>query len=161
MSFIVTVFTSLFRCQIPVSYTHLKQQSGLTAAPIIIADQIGTKPAPGVMATRPTTKPVEAPTRVGLPSLITSINIQDIIALALASAVVINAWAASPLAPRALPASVSYTHLDVYKRQQQAMMGSDSEICLSKDKQRQKEYDPGHTVVSVSYTHLDVYKRQT
>lgn len=76
----------------------------MTAAPIIIADQIGTNPAPGVMATRPTTRPVEAPTRVGLPSLITSISIQDIIALALASAIVIKAWAASPLAPRVLPA---------------------------------------------------------
>ena len=45
-----------------------------------------------------------APTKVGFPSLITSINIQDIMALALASAVVINACAASPFAANALPA---------------------------------------------------------
>ena len=80
------------------------QQIGLTSAPMIIADQIGTNPAPGVIATSPTTRPVEAPTKVGFPSLITSINIQDIMALALASAVVINACAASPFAASALPA---------------------------------------------------------
>ena len=53
---------------------------------------------------------------------------------------------------------VSYTHLDVYKRQMHDLMVHD--------------YGPGHRIVSfhaevpedgdmaVSYTHLDVYKRQ-
>ena len=67
-------------------------------------DQIGTNPAPGVIATRPTTRPVDAPTRVGFPSFITSIIIHESIALALAIAVVMNACAARPFAPRALPA---------------------------------------------------------
>ena len=49
---------------------------GLTRAPMMKEAQIGTKPAPGVMATRPTTRPVEAPTRVGFFSLITSSSIQ-------------------------------------------------------------------------------------
>ena len=88
----------------PFNREMVPQQIGLTSAPMIIADQIGTNPAPGVIATNPTTRPVEAPTRVGFPSLITSINIQDIMALALASAVVINACAASPFAANALPA---------------------------------------------------------
>ena len=42
-----------------ISFTP-KKQIGLTNAPMINADQIGTKPAPGVIATRPTTRPVEA-----------------------------------------------------------------------------------------------------
>ena len=33
----------------------IPQQIGLTSAPMINADQIGTKPAPGVIATSPTT----------------------------------------------------------------------------------------------------------
>ena len=51
--------------------------------------------------------------------------------------------------------SVSYTHLDVYKRQVHARL-------LPQDKVEQlyeirKEHG---SVMSVSYTHLDVYKRQ-
>ena len=69
----------------------IPQQIGLTSAPMINADQIGTKPAPGVIATSPTTRPVEAPTKVGFSSFITSISIHDIMALALAIAEVKNA----------------------------------------------------------------------
>ena len=58
----------------------------------------------GVMATSPITRPVDAPTSVGFPSLITSINIQVSIALALDTAVVKNACAAKPFAANALPA---------------------------------------------------------
>ena len=51
------------------------------------------------------------------------------------------------------PCSVSYTHLDVYKRQghckafRTAVGGGLSELCRKR-------------VIPVSYTHLDVYKRQ-
>ena len=66
------------------------------------------------------------------------------------------------LAAYALPAApeaVSYTHLDVYKRQLYFIMG------MFKD----KDYDQvigmtaplaQHIITAVSYTHLDVYKRQ-
>ena len=40
-------------------------------------DQRETKPAPGVIATRPTTAPVQAPTMVGFPNRTFSINIQE------------------------------------------------------------------------------------
>ena len=66
--------------------------------------QIGTKPAPGVIATRPTTRPVEAPTKVGFLSMITSRSIHTTSAIAEAMAEVINAWAARPSAARELPA---------------------------------------------------------
>ena len=58
---------------------------------MINADQIGTNPAPGVMATRPTTRPVQAPTSVGLPSFTVSMSIQDRRAVAADTDVVINA----------------------------------------------------------------------
>ena len=51
--------------------------------------------------------------------------------------------------------AVSYTHLDVYKRQYYTILASDggNTLCY-----------PQHlslpTVAPVSYTHLDVYKRQ-
>ena len=61
-----------------------KKQIGLTKRPMITAAQIGTKPAPGVMATRPITRPVEAPTPVGLPEVIFSIKSQESMAAAAA-----------------------------------------------------------------------------
>ena len=63
--------------------------------------------------------------------------------------------------------SVSYTHLDVYKRQPQEDMGYDianyekvwprygtNEDCFQMIEEAHKRG------ISVSYTHLDVYKRQ-
>ena len=47
------------------------------------------------------------------------------------------------------PKPVSYTHLDVYKRQEE----QDVTFQLIKDKFLE-------IVIPVSYTHLDVYKRQ-
>ena len=46
---------------LPIKKKHI----GDTSAPIIIDDQSGTNPAPGVIATRPTTAPVAAPRTVG------------------------------------------------------------------------------------------------
>src|SRR5215831_1168270 len=73
-------------------------------APIAMAAIGVTKPAAGVMATRPATAPEAAPSTVGLPRVDHSVNIQPRAAAAAAVLVVVKAWAASPLAPRALPA---------------------------------------------------------
>ena len=59
--------------------------------PMISAAQIGTKPAPGVIPTKPATIPVQAPTNVGFLLTTTSQNIQDSIAAAEETAVVTNA----------------------------------------------------------------------
>ena len=67
---------------------------------MIIEDQRETKPAPGVIATKPTTAPEQAPTTEGLPIIIFSIIIQESIAAAAAVLVVIKALIATPaLAP--------------------------------------------------------------
>jgi len=87
----------LIRCTPPT-------QIGLTSKPIIIDAQIGTNPAPGVIATKPTTKPVEQPTSVGFLAVIISIINHEIKPQADEIPVVINAWTAVPLAAKALPA---------------------------------------------------------
>ena len=55
--------------------------------------------------------------------------------------------------------AVSYTHLDVYKRQADTLYKSDFDkilpILIHGDASI-----AGQGIVSVSYTHLDVYKRQ-
>src|SRR2546428_11643434 len=63
-----------------------------------------TYPDAGVIATRPATAPEAAPSTVGLPRLIHSVNIQPSAAAAAAVLVAVNALAARPLASRALPA---------------------------------------------------------
>src|SRR5215470_6609960 len=73
-------------------------------APITI-DAIGvTKPAAGVMATSPATAPDAAPSTVGLPRELHSVNIHASAAAAVAVFVVVKAWAARPPALSALPA---------------------------------------------------------
>src|SRR4029453_8198945 len=62
------------------------------------------KPAAGVIATRPTTIAVAAPTAVGLPERIASRNVHTTSVAAGASIVFTNANEASSPAPRALPA---------------------------------------------------------
>ena len=73
-------------------------------APITIAAIGVTKPAAGVIATSPATAPEAAPSTVGLPRELHSVNIQARAAAAAAVLVVMKAWAASPLAASALPA---------------------------------------------------------
>ena len=55
--------------------------------------------------------------------------------------------------------TVSYTHLDVYKRQvrnaSRKRTAKRGGSCA-----RRARPSPGDTLVAVSYTHLDVYKRQ-
>src|SRR5262247_3316608 len=71
----------------------------------MITDAIGvTKPDAGVMATRPATAPDAAPSTVGLPRLIHSVNIQPRAAAAAPVLVAVKALAARPLASSALPA---------------------------------------------------------
>ena len=53
--------------------------------------------------------------------------------------------------------AVSYTHLDVYKRQAQ------EEVVVQKILEKHPQVDlifGTHNIHPVSYTHLDVYKRQ-
>ena len=69
-----------------------------------MALQIETKPAPGVMATRPATKPVEPPTKDGCPVTCFSIANHENIAAAAETWVVTSAWTAKPLAAKADPA---------------------------------------------------------
>ena len=71
----------------------------------MMIDDIGpTKPAAGVMATSPATAPDAAPSTVGLPRAIHSVNIQPSAAAAAPVLVARKALAARPLAASALPA---------------------------------------------------------
>src|SRR6188472_3598778 len=63
-----------------------------------------TKPAAGVMATRPTTMAVAQPTAVGLPERMASRNVHTTSVAAGASIVVTNASPAIGVAANALPA---------------------------------------------------------
>ena len=63
-----------------------------------------TKPAAGVIATKPTTAPIQNPNTDGFFPLITSKNIQAKPAAAAAVFVVANAFTANELAPNAEPA---------------------------------------------------------
>ena len=59
---------------------------------------------------------------------------------------------------RLLP--VSYTHLDVYKRQVPTMIKKENKpLIYIYNTHQTEEYTPS-SLVAVSYTHLDVYKRQ-
>src|SRR5690606_10396857 len=71
--------------------------------PINRLEGIVTKPAAGVIATRPTTAPIQNPRADGFLPLTASNNIQQRPAAAQAVLVVANAEAASGLAPMALP----------------------------------------------------------
>src|SRR5262245_57110880 len=73
-------------------------------APITMDAMGVTNPAAGVIATSPATAPDAAPSTVGLPRELHSVSIQASAAAAVAVFVVMNAWAARPLAARALPA---------------------------------------------------------
>src|SRR5688500_15222983 len=72
--------------------------------PIKILWGMATKPAPGVMATKPTTAPMQKPTTDGFLPLATSKNIHDKPAAAAAVLVVPKADTARPLALKADPA---------------------------------------------------------
>src|SRR4026208_1746385 len=73
-------------------------------APITMAAIGVTKPAAGVMATRPAPAPGAAPRTVGFPRDAHSVNIHPSAAAAVAVLVVMKACAARPLAASALPA---------------------------------------------------------
>ena len=58
--------------------------------------------------------------------------------------------------------AVSYTHLDVYKRQRQHLQAlmKKSRLSLAEAKEKYPDWYERRIVKTVSYTHLDVYKRQ-
>ena len=68
------------------------------------AAQGSTNPAAGVIPTKPATRPVQAPTSVGLPTAARSTSIQETTPAPLAQTVLTNASAATPSAAKALPA---------------------------------------------------------
>src|SRR3954447_6668446 len=72
--------------------------------PINILCGMATKPAAGVIATRPTTAPIQNPSTEGFLPRITSKNIQDKPAAPAAVLVVANAEIDNILAPNAEPA---------------------------------------------------------
>ena len=76
----------------------------LAINPIAKADGMVTKPAAGVIATRPTTAPIQAPIADNLWPRILSKNTHPIAAAAAATVVVPKACAANPLDPTAEPA---------------------------------------------------------
>ena len=71
----------------------------LATTPMTIDSRIVTKPAAGVIATRPTTAPMHAPKAEGLFPFIQSKNIQESMAAADAVLVVANARTAVPERP--------------------------------------------------------------
>src|SRR2546421_10566371 len=73
-------------------------------APMTGAAMGVTKPAAGVTATRPATAPEAAPSTVGLPRVLHSVNIQPSAAAAAAVLVTRKALTARALASSALPA---------------------------------------------------------
>src|SRR5690348_2103484 len=81
-----------------------KKQMPPPIRPMIIADIGPTKPAAGVMTTRPATAPEIAPSTVGLPLFSHSANIHPSVAAAAARCVVTNALEARPPALSAEPA---------------------------------------------------------
>src|SRR5215510_1150906 len=71
---------------------------------MISAETGPTYPEAGVIATSPATAPEAAPSTVGLPRVVHSVNIQPRAAAAAAVLVARNALTARPLASSALPA---------------------------------------------------------
>src|SRR5882724_11093438 len=78
------------------------------ATPMAIAPRAVTKPHAGVMTTSPATAPEQKPSTLGLPRTIHSASGQTKDATAVASVVVVNAFAATPSAATALPALKPY-----------------------------------------------------
>src|SRR5690606_21340644 len=91
---------------IPFLVRQITTRLLITAAMTPITSECGivTKPAPGVMATKPTTAPIQAPIAEGFLPRNISKNTQDMAAAADAVVVVAKAYAAKALAPPADPA---------------------------------------------------------
>ena len=81
-----------------------RKQTTPAMKPMAIGEKPPTKPAHGVMATRPATAPEAAPRVVAWPSLTLSTISQPSMAAAAAMLVLTKAWAAWKLAPSAEPA---------------------------------------------------------
>src|ERR687883_261242 len=88
----------------------VQARKGTTPAriPMITAPLALTKPAAGVITTRPATAPEQKPSTVGLRRVIHSSAGHTVEATAVASVVVVKALAAMPSAATALPALKPY-----------------------------------------------------
>ena len=82
----------------------MKKQTIVEMIPMQKAPKISVLPAAGVMATKPATAPVQAPTVVGFLLTIQSMSIQVVAAAAVAIWVTRKALAARPSAANPLPA---------------------------------------------------------
>src|SRR3954471_25069372 len=93
-----------------IAFSLVQARKGTTPASTpMITELVGvTKPAPGVMTTRPATAPEQKPRMVGLPRVTHSSSGQTAAATAVASVVVVNALAATPSEATALPALKPY-----------------------------------------------------
>src|SRR5262245_40687269 len=91
-----------------LSLVHARKGTTPARMPIMNAPDGVTKPAPGVMTTRPATAPEQKPSTVGLPRVIHSSNGHTTEATAVAMVVVMKALAAMPSAATALPALKPY-----------------------------------------------------
>src|SRR5262245_37978244 len=94
--------------KIALSLVHARYGTTPAAMPITTALPADTKPAHGVITTRPATAPEQNPSTVGLPRVAHSIAGHTAEATAAASVVATNALAAMPSAATALPALNPY-----------------------------------------------------
>src|SRR5687768_3571874 len=94
--------------KIALSFVTAKNGTTPAITPINIALLAVTKPAAGVITTRPATIPEQKPSTVGLPRVSHSSAGHTPPAIAAASVVVTNAFAATPSAATALPALKPY-----------------------------------------------------
>src|SRR3954465_8870767 len=94
--------------KIDFSLVQAKKGTAPASTPMMTALEGATKPAPGVMTTRPATAPEQKPSTVGLPRVTHSRSGQTQQATAVARVVVVKALAAMPSEATALPALKPY-----------------------------------------------------
>src|SRR5579885_32212 len=87
-----------------LTFVTAKKHATPATAQVTNAPRGPTKPAAGVIATRPATMPEQIPSRLGLPFITHSVSVQATPAVAVPNRVLKNARPAEPLASRAEPA---------------------------------------------------------
>src|SRR5205807_285183 len=90
------------------NFVHAKKGTNPAATPTTTAPVGSTYPQAGVITTNPPTAPEQKPSTLGLPRRRYSSIAQVKEATAVASVVVVKAFAAMPSAPNALPALKPY-----------------------------------------------------
>src|SRR5688572_25384651 len=91
-----------------LSLVQARKGTAPASTPMMTALEGATKPAPGVMTTRPATAPEQKPSTEGLPRVTHSSSGQTAAATAVARVVVVKALAATPSEATALPALKPY-----------------------------------------------------